>query len=181
MLGNSSRNYSAPAEDVTDSDQGCQKIPATLPSLLPLQTLNFTLASSLTASTPTSWTRLWLALRVCFFTSSMFSQVLEVPGDDRAGEPLKEPWKHDANSLLFPPLGMLRSQVDLCPQGGSGSGEAWEMLGWMSWELLHADLVGLYKLLYTSSIRHTMGIFFPPPTFAVSQGSHLNSIVPLRP
>lgn len=80
-------------------------------------------------------------IKSVFFISSMFSQVLEVPGDNRAREPLKEPWKHDANSLLFPPLGMLRSQVDLCPQGGSGLGEAWEMLGWMSWELLHADLL----------------------------------------
>lgn len=59
-----------------------------------------------------------------FFISPMFSQVVEAPGDDRAGEPLKEPWKHDANSLLFLPLGMGRPQVDWCPQGGSGSGEA---------------------------------------------------------
>lgn len=77
--------------------------------------------------------------RIAFFISSMFSQILEAPGEDRAGEPLKEPRKHDANSLLFLPVGMVRPQVDLCPQGGSGSGEAWmsrELLG--SWFLIAA-------------------------------------------
>lgn len=52
-----------------------------------------------------------------FFISPMFSQVVEAPGDDRAGEPLKEPWKHDANSLLFLPLGNGQASGGLVSSG----------------------------------------------------------------
>lgn len=111
-----------------DSDQGCQKF---LPRALPAAASTEFYSGIITAS----WTRFWLVLRM-YFSSLIFSQVLEASGDDTAGEPQKEPWKPGANSLLLLPLGMVRPQVDLCPQGAAASGTAWEVLGWMSWGLV---------------------------------------------